>query len=112
MAGITGDGHLAAVRLDHRLHERETETEPALGPAPIAAKEAVPDVWLIFDGNADAGVPHGEDACGRALGDGDLDAASGRRVLDRVVDQVGADLHDATAIDVDLDAGDELRDDM
>src|SRR5262249_40172231 len=83
-------GDRAVVLLDEPPHQRETEAEPALGAVEgaLRLREEVEDAGHEVGRHPDARVAHAEDTLGADALERDVDPAPGRRVLDRVVDQV------------------------
>src|ERR1051326_278525 len=97
-ARLAGDIDRSAVGRDDRLDEAEAKAEAAFRAAAVAAKQTIPDPRLFVGRDADAGVAnieHGEMA---VPPDVDIHSAAGRRVFDRVVDQIGGHLFQARAI--------------
>src|ERR1035437_3733646 len=58
---LAGDGGFAAVGFDDGFDQAQPEAQAALGPAFVAPVEAGPDLVLLLDGDADAGVPEARD---------------------------------------------------
>src|SRR5262245_42562967 len=91
-AGLALDGDGAGVRFDECLYQAQAKAEAAFGPARVAAEQAGPDPWQFVGRNARSSVADPEDRAAIVATHLDADVPAGRRVLDRVVDQVGCHL--------------------
>ena len=94
--GAPGDfrphGDCAVVSFDYSLNEAQTQAQAALRPARIPTKQAIPDAGRLVWRDARSGIGHAEDGTAGVLPDLHIDPPAGRRVLDRVVDEVGGNL--------------------
>ena len=93
------------MQLDQPAHQRKSHAEPA-GAAverALALHEQIEDARQQRARNADAGVAHVEQRLVAIAPDADLDMPAGRRVLERVGQQIADDLVDARGIGVDPD---------
>src|SRR5262249_9391685 len=88
----------ASVGGDDGLDEAEAQAETTLGAAAVAAKQPVPDAGILVGGDPGAGVAHLEHGRSILGPNGDVDAAAGRRVLDRVVDEICRNLFEPRAV--------------
>src|SRR5262249_12840631 len=80
--------HGSAMRLDDCLHEAEAEAEPAFGPAAVAAKQTIPDPGQLSRWDSGTSVADAHNRVAILAAGAHLDAAAGRSVFDRVVDQI------------------------
>src|SRR5258706_15473172 len=78
--------HASAMPLGHAAHDREAQSRPAFGRG-LAAIEAVEDARALLDRDAWPGVLHFEDRPGSITTHAHANR-SGRRVANRVVDQI------------------------
>ena len=96
----------SAVQLDELAHEREADPEAVLAiERPVDAREEIEDLGELLGRNADAVVFHGHPEHVVRRADRHLDSAARRRVLGRIADQVGEDLHEPLAVRLQLDRG-------
>ena len=91
------------MRFDDRLDEAEPKAEAALGPARVAAKQAVENPRELVGWNALPRVSNLHRRCSALAADRDLNASTCRRVLHRVVDQIRRDLLQSCPIGRDDD---------
>src|SRR5690349_19411196 len=89
--------------LDDRLHETETQPESALGATAVAAKQTIENSRLLVRRDAYSAIPDPHQSIRSIVNHLHVDAAAGRRVFERVVDQIRRDLFEASAIADDLD---------
>src|SRR6478752_4668100 len=99
--GLRLDRNASAMGFHDRFDEAQTEAEPPLGAALVAAVEALPDAWGLVRGNADACVAQAEKRLAVRRAGRDFDLPASRRVFQRVVEQVGDDLSHPRPIDID-----------
>src|SRR5205823_2786071 len=88
--GLVGvnEPDVAAVQLGDGFGDGQAEARAGAGAGAVGAVEAVEDVRLRLGGDAAAGIAHGDDVAAVFRSRGDLDAAAGRRELQRVVEKV------------------------
>ena len=93
----------AAVELDQPPRQREADTEATLGPVAraFALHEQVEGALQQLRGHADAAVEHLDHDLSLDSLHRHMHAPAGRRVLERVADQVADDLLDARGVAVD-----------
>ena len=100
---VTGHVDLPAVQIGQAAHERQADAHSSLRPIRLAVPldEEIEDPGHQLRGNTDAGVLDPEDALVSLRSRDHPDAASRRRVLERVQEQVHDDLLQPCRVGVD-----------
>ena len=87
----TGGYDVAPMRPYKSQSKVQTQANSVLRAARIASVKTLKDAWQIIGGDADAGVLNRQYDLRTLLAERNLDLAAGRRVLQRVVEQIRDD---------------------